>query len=77
MFARAFVRSLIRVLIRSFVRSFARYTAETVGLIVVELSVFRYAYKRTQTLLDALVLLSLYPLAIGLIAVLIAHTPLE
>eukprot|EP00656_Telonema_subtile_P048703 TRINITY_DN5874_c0_g1_i1.p1 TRINITY_DN5874_c0_g1~~TRINITY_DN5874_c0_g1_i1.p1 ORF type:complete len:368 (-),score=91.61 TRINITY_DN5874_c0_g1_i1:118-1221(-) len=44
------------------------YTAETVSILAIQLVMFYYTQKKNQRLLDAFVILSLYPLSIGLVA---------
>ena len=45
-----------------------RYTAETVGTLIVECLVAVFAMKKTQTLLDGVLIFSLFPLSIAFIA---------
>eukprot|EP00656_Telonema_subtile_P002920 TRINITY_DN11341_c0_g1_i2.p1 TRINITY_DN11341_c0_g1~~TRINITY_DN11341_c0_g1_i2.p1 ORF type:complete len:521 (-),score=172.96 TRINITY_DN11341_c0_g1_i2:181-1743(-) len=44
------------------------YTAETLSILIVEAIMFLYTRKKTQRLIDGFVILSLYPLAMGLVA---------
>jgi len=44
------------------------YSAETISIVVVELLMFFYAIKPTHTLKDALIVLTLFPLSIALVA---------
>lgn len=46
------------------------FTAETVSIIFVELVLFLYTFKKTHTLCDAALILSLYPLSLLLVWVL-------
>jgi len=46
------------------------YASETIVILVAELMMFYYAVKRTHRLRDAIIVLSLYPLSIGLVALL-------
>lgn len=46
------------------------YASETIVILLAELVMFYYAMKRTHRLRDAMVVLSLYPLSIGLVALL-------
>ena len=46
------------------------YASETIVILVAELMMFYYAVKRTHRLRDAAIVLSLYPLSIGLVALL-------
>ena len=47
-----------------------QYTAETISILLIELLVALVAFKKTQTLLDALTVLSFYPLSIAIVAIL-------
>jgi hypothetical protein len=46
------------------------FTAETVAIIVVEIGLFFYTMKKTHTPLDALIILSFYPISLCIVALL-------
>eukprot|EP00127_Corallochytrium_limacisporum_P006187 Clim_evm4s221 gene=Clim_evmTU4s221 len=64
-----FVLAIFLILV--FVRNLAwEFSAETIAIIFVELVMTGMAMKRTQTILDGLFILSLFPISIALVAIL-------
>ena len=52
-----------------------KFSAETLSIVFVQIAMYYFANKKTQTLLDALLVYSLYPLCLALVFVLenVAH----
>ena len=47
-----------------------KFSAETLSIVFVQIAMYYFANKKTQTLLDALLVFSLYPLCLALVFVL-------